>query len=1076
MRIFFRLIFCFLLLSILNLELSAQFYTIQDLGTLGNAIYAGTWPLGINNKGQVVGYYFVFDPVNGEETRAFIWENGVMTDLGLGNSSTAVDINDNSTITGDMLPLGGYIYKNGSATPLGTLGGNHSVAAGINSLDQIVGKSPPVSGPGLRSHAFLYSGGTMIDLGTFGGFDNSIFSGAAAINESGTIVGRSSTPPKFGLTYSYGFIYENGIMTRLVSLLADENSGATDINNQGQIVGTAVGGFATRRAVIWENGTIISLHNGVGHVNSKALRINNSGDVVGLALNGAFDITSAFIWPNETRFPVNLNFVVPGLAEDVWLTIAYDINDRGQIICTGEIDDITYAFILTPLGLNLLNPQAGKLWIAGTENTIKWDYGEVGDLVQLEFSADSGNTFEVIDNFIPAETGQYAFSIPNSILSTKCYIRIFDMADSTNADTSDMFKIKNYRLTKLDANGDYILYDIIDDRWGFGNNRSDVWPSSWWQRFDYQGTDPFTGSQYSQWQGNKIFKKTHPFIYPDWEAWVNTYTVNVCYISTFFRIYSQTALTRWNAANIFWKGSCFGIAASNALAFSHRVDFVSEFPFFPSFTDPILVTSDTNVIPVITELYSHQFGNPTRQLTKDRWRTITPNQTLNEVKEMLLQDDVAIRTLSIGNNNGTGAHTIIPFKLEQDHTQDGWYLLFVYDNTRPNDTTAFVLIDTTGNLNNGTWSTQYAWVNWGGSRKLMLMNESSVYLNDPILPKNSGAFVSPFILSGDDLEVYNNIDVNTRIYDSQGNLTGFVNGTVFDEIANSVPLIYMDGNETPPYGYYLPTDNYSIQVSDFTSDTVETFFFTGNKSYLYERTGTINSETDRLFFDGGVSVVNPDQVDKSISLVNIINGSTQEKLFALTQINLAQNDSVKIENPDDNNLKFISYGTEKNYQIELNYATQLGLGRFANNSISITQNTTHLLVPNWGDFADLQLTIYVDEGNDGTIDDTLYIINDVTGVEDDQGSLIPTEYRLEQNYPNPFNLSTRIKYAVPKESLINIMIFNALGQEMAELVNENKPAGNYEVEFNAEDLASGVYIYRMKAGDFIETKKMVLMK
>ncbi len=66
---------------------------------------------------------------------------------------------------------------------------------------------------------------------------------------------------------------------------------------------------------------------------------------------------------------------------------------------------------------------------------------------------------------------------------------------------------------------------------------------------------------------------------------------------------------------------------------------------------------------------------------------------------------------------------------------------------------------------------------------------------------------------------------------------------------------------------------------------------------------------------------------------------------------LRENDSVKIENPDDNQLKFISYGTEKNYQIELNYATQLGLGRFANNSISITQNTTHLLVPNWGDFA-----------------------------------------------------------------------------------------------------------------------------
>jgi hypothetical protein len=412
----------------------------------------------------------------------------------------------------------------------------------------------------------------------------------------------------------------------------------------------------------------------------------------------------------------------------------------------------------------------------------------------------------------------------------------------------------------------------------------------------------------------------------------------------------------------------------------------------------------------------------------------------------------------------------------QDDTLEELYYLYVYDNSHPNNTTALVLIDTTGNSNNGTWFTQYAWTNWGGPGRLMLELESSTYLNDPILPKNSGDFVSPFILSGDELQVYNNIDANTRIIDSQGNLTGFLDSTVYSEIPNSVPLIYLNGSETPPYGYHLPTDNYSIQVSDFISDTVETFFFTGNKSYLYKRTGTITSETDRLFFDGGISAVNPDQVDKSISLVNIINESTEEKLFALRQIALAKNDSVKIENPDDNQLKFISYGTEKNYQIELNYATQLGLGRFANNSISITQNTTHLLVPNWGDFTDLQLTIYVDEGNDGTIDDTLYIINEVTGVGDDQGSLIPTEYKLEQNYPNPFNPTTTIKYSIPQEGLVTIKIYNAIGEEVLTLVNEEQPVGNYEVEFDATTLPSGIYFYRLQTPNFTQTKKMILLK
>jgi hypothetical protein len=89
---------------------------------------------------------------------------------------------------------------------------------------------------------------------------------------------------------------------------------------------------------------------------------------------------------------------------------------------------------------------------------------------------------------------------------------------------------------------------------------------------------------------------------------------------------------------------------------------------------------------------------------------------------------------------------------------------------------------------------------------------------------------------------------------------------------------------------------------------------------------------------------------------------------------------------------------------------------------------------------------------------------------------IPKEYALSQNYPNPFNLSTIIKYQLPERGLVTLKIFNTLGQEVAELVNETKPAGSYEIEFVADNLTSGVYIYQLNAGDFIETKKMVLMK
>jgi hypothetical protein len=92
------------------------------------------------------------------------------------------------------------------------------------------------------------------------------------------------------------------------------------------------------------------------------------------------------------------------------------------------------------------------------------------------------------------------------------------------------------------------------------------------------------------------------------------------------------------------------------------------------------------------------------------------------------------------------------------------------------------------------------------------------------------------------------------------------------------------------------------------------------------------------------------------------------------------------------------------------------------------------------------------------------------------GIVAPIEYALEQNYPNPFNPSTTIKFAVPKESNVNLSVYNVLGELVSTLVNEQKKPGYYEYEFNASTLASGVYLYRIKAGDFHETKKMVLMK
>jgi photosystem II stability/assembly factor-like uncharacterized protein len=88
----------------------------------------------------------------------------------------------------------------------------------------------------------------------------------------------------------------------------------------------------------------------------------------------------------------------------------------------------------------------------------------------------------------------------------------------------------------------------------------------------------------------------------------------------------------------------------------------------------------------------------------------------------------------------------------------------------------------------------------------------------------------------------------------------------------------------------------------------------------------------------------------------------------------------------------------------------------------------------------------------------------------------PNEFSLEQNYPNPFNPATTIKFSIPKEVQVNLVIYDIPGEKVKELKNEVMKTGYYEVNFDASALASGVYFYRIKAGDFVQTKKMILLK
>ena len=99
----------------------------------------------------------------------------------------------------------------------------------------------------------------------------------------------------------------------------------------------------------------------------------------------------------------------------------------------------------------------------------------------------------------------------------------------------------------------------------------------------------------------------------------------------------------------------------------------------------------------------------------------------------------------------------------------------------------------------------------------------------------------------------------------------------------------------------------------------------------------------------------------------------------------------------------------------------------------------------------------------------------VTAIDDKPGK-IPKKFALSQNCPNPFNPLTRINYALPRASRVIIELYDPLGRKIKTILNEHQPAGFHAIKFNAEDLASGIYLYRIQADKFVQTRKMVLIK
>ncbi|MBI1931307.1 MAG: hypothetical protein HYS24_02070 [Ignavibacteriales bacterium] len=388
--------------------------------------FSGIEPKKINDKRQIAGSIGVF---------AARWEDDeVIKYPGLSSDySRAECINNLGEMAGWSIDSSGskhaVVFRNDTSTHLLSVPTNRPNGAnGINDFSDVVGYYDPCDTCRPRDrqvHAAIWRGGTLHNLGTIEDADCE----ASDVNNWGLVVGTASEGSTF---ISRAFMTTGAGLTPL-GALGSGWSRAYDVNVNGMIVGASGETNQISRAVILNPG-VQNIQTLPGN-SSIARAVNNADQVVGEIQTPAG--WRGFIWENGAMQLLD-SLVHP---DSGWvIERAVDINDLGDILALGKKNNIA-SYVILISGLTITRPAFNDKWMAGEKDTIKWKGGKENQYLQIEYSADSGKTFNIINSIPNADTGLYVWDIPTDILSKKCMIRIFDKADTTIADTSDVFKI-----------------------------------------------------------------------------------------------------------------------------------------------------------------------------------------------------------------------------------------------------------------------------------------------------------------------------------------------------------------------------------------------------------------------------------------------------------------------------------------------------------------------------------------------------------------------------------------------------------------------------------------------------------
>lgn len=273
----------------------------------------------------------------------------------------------------------------------------------------------------------------------------------------------------------------------------------------------------------------VSKYNGTGNSHDQAYKIvvNTFGDIYVTGESNGTGSQSDFLtvkYDNQGTELWTSRYNGVGNSYDAANSLVLDATSNAYV--SGYITGTGYDFATLKYSeenlLRITRPLFNNKFIAGTVDTIKWIGGSTGKEYVIEYSTDNGANWFLV-GYSPAENGHYDWEVPIELLTTKAKIKISDVNNTSDLALSYTFKIKPYVLARIDSNGNYYEFRKDRDQWKFWNDTINMWPKTWYQQFKYRGIDPFTGKQYSQTQGNRIFAKAQDFYFPDWVSWVRTF-------------------------------------------------------------------------------------------------------------------------------------------------------------------------------------------------------------------------------------------------------------------------------------------------------------------------------------------------------------------------------------------------------------------------------------------------------------------------------------------------------------------------------------------------------------------------